>query len=259
MVKGALDGDERATTLVWTDFMRELLLSYGSLRPHDKKAAALLGRLIVSRSETRFPFADAVSPPLSRSKAEFEAIANPSRRTCISRHLVPGSWVQASVTTSHETGQILIEDKDHGFLWRVLDLEDAHISQQLDLYRISTPGAFRSGMGDGFDLPSFPEFLTLLRIQMVSGHSKFINPKFFYWLGDASDRGSNMLISINGTLDHPAATLIVGAFRDELRTTKLSLYALDPYRQNARTPSPKAFEIKIKRRNVLQTDIRFSN
>ncbi|HUQ46797.1 MAG TPA: hypothetical protein VM053_00990 [Gemmatimonadaceae bacterium] len=258
-VQGSLGGDERATKLVWTDFMRELLLSQGYIDRTDNRGAELLAALIAARSVTRFPFADAVPGPLPHSRAEFESIGSPSRRTLVSRRPLPAPWIASAVVTSEVQGQILLDDKNNGLRWRILDLQDPSVSSQMDIYRVTLADAFRSEPQDGFDFPSFAEFLTLLRIQSVEGHTKYISPTNFYWLGDKTDSGGYTLVSLDCTLDNAATSLLVNWVRDEMLSTRIHLYAVNTYRVNQRTRSPRALELRVQRRLLNIPEIVFAN
>ena len=47
--------------------------------------------------------------------------------------------------------------------------------------------------------------------------------------------------------------------REDGKQIKLSLYAIDPYRQSVKSISPRALELKIKRRDIVQHEIVFIN
>jgi hypothetical protein len=257
-VRGSLHGDERAVRLVWTDFMRELLLSHGTLHSDDRRGAELLERLIEAREVTHFPFADPVPAPLPRSKGEFEMIAAPSRRPYISRRPLPLSWVASAVAVSRINGQFLVDDKNNGLRWRILDLESPDVTSQINLYRMSLTDAFKFESTDGFDYPSFAEFLTLLGIQSSQGHTSYINPAQFYWLGDKTDRGGHTMVSLESTMTSAAATLLVSSVRDVNLQTRIHLYAIDPYRLHKNVKIPKALELRVHRRPLATPEIVFT-
>lgn len=158
-VRGSLEGDHFSRSIVWSDFMRELLLSYGALERSDLDGSTMLAHLISSRENTHFPYADPVSAPMIRTRTEIEAIANPSRRSYLSRHSIPPSWIPATVSIRKSTDHILINDENNGLYWRALNTNEGHVSNNLDIYKVSMAEAFRADQTDGFDLPSFPEFL----------------------------------------------------------------------------------------------------
>ena len=254
-VKGSIAGDERATQLVWTDFMRELLLSYGSLRSDDPAGARLLDALFSCRERTLFPFADPVPQTMLRSKAEFEAFAMPSRWSGLPRHVVPTPWMKSVVQTSKRDGYLYVNDSDNGLLWRGADLHETDVQLfQIPMHDVNSEPAL-----DGFGLPSFPEFLTLLRIHQANRHLALLDSRQFYWIGDKSDRGSKMLVSLAKTLDHPGASLICSAAKVEGAQIKLNLYAIDPYRHTVHNTTPRGLELKVKRRDPAQPELVFAN
>lgn len=249
-VRGSLNSDARATKLIWTDLMRELLLSYGGLNPRSQRASDLFDALIEAREVTRFPFADAVPPPSVRTKGEFERIAVPHQSAYIARRTLPSTWLASSVATKKREGLIFVDDKNNGLRWRFLDLSDEDIRTQAELYRVSASGAFSSEATDGYDKPSFAEFLTLLSIQAAEGHEEFIDPARFYWLGDRYDRGGQTIVSINNQLNHPAAVQLVTAVRDSNLSIRLNLYAIDQYRMSRKAGDIKALELYVQRRPI---------
>jgi hypothetical protein len=250
-VKGAISGDSRAATLRWTDFMREMLLSYAYLHPTDQSARNLLDELINARSVTHFPYADQVSQPLTRSKGEFDAIANPGRNVLISRHTFPRSWLKSSFKIERDKSFIYVNDLDHGLYWRVIDLQ---IIDDINLFKVSVFEMTDEKNIDGFSLPSFPEIITLLRIQVSQQKFEFFNPSHFYWVGDKSDSGSRMLFSLRSTLDHPAATLIRSDVKIDGKSVRLNLYALDPYKFHSGYSKPRALEVVVRRREIELLD-----
>jgi hypothetical protein len=121
----------------------------------------------------------------------------------------------------------------------------------LNLYRVGLSDAFRQTITDGFDLPSLPEFLDLIRIDR-SENLGLVSPSDFYWLGDRLDGGKRLLLSLAGTLNHTAAISVLNLVKLHGQNLKLNVYALDPYRLTGRASEPRAFEIKIRRREEFK-------
>jgi hypothetical protein len=253
VVKAALAGQAQCLELVWSDFMRELLLSYGGANPHDLNGAELLRTLIENRSLTRFPYSDALPGPTMRARSELQSIANGSSRySPVHRHSVPEGWLTSSVKVDREIGGFIsLEDHDHGVTWRAPDVRHPAIENELNLYRVGLSDAFRQTITDGFDLPSLPEFLDLIRIDR-SENLGLVSPSDFYWLGDRLDGGKRLLLSLAGTLNHTAAISVLNLVKLHGQNLKLNVYALDPYRLTGRASEPRAFEIKIRRREEFK-------
>ena len=233
-----------------------------SLAGHYQGTASsfsMLAHLISSRENTHFPYADPVSAPMIRTRTEIEAIANPSRRSYLSRHSIPPSWIPATVSIRKSTDHILINDENNGLYWRALNTNEGHVSNNLDIYKVSMAEAFRADQTDGFDLPSFPEFLTLLKIQLHSQSEQYIHPDFYYWLGDRLDGGRPLLLSLNNTLESPSAKLLLNSVRIGNSIIALNLYALDPYRHTVSHGTPRAIELRVRRREYRQNEITFMN
>ena len=156
VVQGSLEGDPRATDLAWTDFMREILLSYGTLKSDDNAAFKLIDSLLAERQTTLFPYADQIPLPTVRSKTEFESLAVPSRRAVISRHAFPSNWLRSSVLISRDQGYLSVQDFDNGLVWRGIDITDQDLSNQINVFKIPMHTVKTEPSPDGFGLPSFP-------------------------------------------------------------------------------------------------------
>lgn len=191
VVKSACEGDDRAYSMPWTPFMKELFISWGHSsigKAHSQRAKEILnsenGRAHIA------PFYDMLSTSAVRGYPDFKQICD-RRSTSTGERIAPAAWRASAITLQKEEDRTIIRDLEYNLNWvfipnyinpeipplgliEVISLQSTHLT-----YRF----------------PSFEQSVTLLE-GLYNVRSAAIKSGIRFVLGDKPGRNTFLIMEI---------------------------------------------------------------
>lgn len=249
VVRGAISTDGRAFDLPWTEFMREIFVSYTRSENYDPdKAEALLVAAFAPTepADVTLPVAEPLPEPDSRTAMDFRGMATSSARRRFGRADLPLELRRMTVRRSTSEGHVYLHDLEYDLIWRVVDTDLKQVGSDYSLYRSSLSDIVAKRFSAGYDLPSFPEFLSLLRLQSVIDLG-IIRDYDFYWIGDRLSKATYMVASLTRTIAGEGITPVLNSVSISETDKRVNLYAVDAYRQRNTLSYLRALELQVRR------------
>lgn len=205
-VVAALKGDMRCFTVEWTDFMKDLLASWGSLgRPDTERISIKLFSQSTAATKLQ-PFAAPLARPKLLSDSELRKIMETSSISTRHSRPLPQAWINAGINVEIQgdpgTPQAYkVEDSTHGLVWMAVDISGVKDLQDVLLYRdpFSRPHQMyspnqKTEVEKFFNrLPSIHEMISLWHSEpYICEQLKIgtlLNQNEIYWLGDTLESG----------------------------------------------------------------------
>lgn len=194
-VRSAIDGDERCFSVPWTDFMKQLFVSWGwteDQQASPERAVEILGRDLTAAEMT--PLSAPLPQPtiVSVSDLTKKRITSYAGRYRNDR-IVP-SWRRQSLGVLREKDSWYIYDREYDLSWRFTDLDSV---AERNIFRHSFADLARmEASGDGFRLPSAAEFISLVDASLAL-NEPFLAEGELYWLGDQLGRARYLVASLS--------------------------------------------------------------
>lgn len=201
-VLAAIDGDPRCFKIFWTDFMRELFVSWGNSqqgqdgRERAKEILALdLSNMGLS------PLSAPLDGPRDYSGRTF--VDSRSRRV----RRIADAWRADSIKMLDAPGQHhrVIEDAEFGLIWEVPHLAD-YDTDEIHIIQSTYVELIKSGMNRR--LASKAQFLSLLEAE-ANLDTELLMRETFLWLGDRIGKRNPIVVSVSaGPLEHGGVKLL---------------------------------------------------
>lgn len=249
IVRAALGGDTRALEVRWTDFMRDIFISFTRSDAYEASSAEELLARAFAVDEPRkvpFPVAEALSEPAVRTKEEFRTLAAAGATRRFDRASLPLQLRRLTVKESASEGFRYVHDLEFDLIWRVIDMDSPLVGSDYSLYRTSFGDLIERKFSGVFELPSFPEFLSLIRLQSVT-EINIVRDYDFYWVGDKLGEATYMIASLSRTLVGEGIVSVLHNAPVSNTEVRLNLYAIDVYRQRNTLTNLRALELRVRR------------
>lgn len=200
-VVAAVDGDDRCLTVFWTDFMRDLFVSWGNTKagaagvPRAKQILAL-DLEAIGLSPLSQPLS-LVANYNAREYTQFNHVA--ARR-------ISKTWREYSTKLVHTSGQRVLQDHEYGLIWVVPpegDYGDPGVRAMTHIQ--ITKGPVSGG------LASRDQFLSLLEAESIAD-ADLIPRDTYLWLGDTVG-GQPVVVSISPQPFEKPGTKLIGSFQ----------------------------------------------
>jgi len=248
LVKVGLEDATCLREIRWTDFMRDVLISYvysadGNSPPGRAAVAQLLDNM--RKTGAHWPLHDPLPGPMTVSRqgilAQAEILASGRRRRPLP------SWLKShAIVVVKNDGVILIHDYERGLLWRFVDPKQAAAREDFDLYRVSASNISSRRYDNGFRLPSCAEFMSLCRIARDT-RSSWISPSELYWLGDQSSFSGYLLASLSPIVAGEGLQhLVVGERLPGMSDTTITVMGIDVRRAGPQFANLRALELQVR-------------
>lgn len=199
-VQSAIDGDERCFDGYWTDFMRDLFVSWGNTEAGEKGVERAKEILKLDLESIGL---SPLSQPLA-GPADYTARAYVQRSRETGRRIA-SSWRSHSIKLMTASGQRVLQDDEYGLVWAVppaSDYGDPSVRAMPHLQAMKSPVA------EG--LASRDQFLSLLEAEYTTG-TDLLPRDTYLWLGDTVG-GQPVVVSVSSqSFELPGARLL-GSF-----------------------------------------------
>ncbi|GEM_PF-2555971 len=192
VVRAAIEGDDRALSVEWTDFMKEVLVSWGHSkagRAHTERASEMLmspgGRANIT------PLYDPLDAAPVKGLPDFQRCAE-RRRTHNGYRLAPADWRASSIDVQNKDGRgiITISDADYDLDWTYVASRDGF--ELVRLLQILEKNK-------DFKPPSYEQFVSLIEGLSISNQD-IIPDGMLFLIGDKPGRRENLLVQLNSDI-----------------------------------------------------------
>ncbi|MDZ4056275.1 MAG: hypothetical protein U1D69_04795 [Polynucleobacter sp.] len=231
IVQGVIAGDRRCYSLLWTDLIKDLLVSWGQIS--DSNSSRLMEMLESDPvvRERLYSLASPLPLPSLRSAANVRDIVK--SRNISRRHsrTIPVSWRNCQYRVEANGGSLqslafVVDDGTHGIRWYVNDTSTIDDVTDRGIFREGYSAILR--LGGKRRLPSLEEVISLWESESHLVRNSPIRQIFdrreVYWLGDSTEAG--MLCCSFGDQSLDGAPLRLVGSRVSDSGDKLHVYEL---------------------------------
>ena len=192
VVRAAIEGDDRALSVEWTDFMKEVLVSWGHSkagRESTERASEMLKS--PSGCANIAPLYDPLDAAPVKGLPDFQRCAE-RRRTQNGYRLAPAEWRGSSIDVQNSEGRgiITIADADYDLDWTYVPTE-----QGFELFRLLQI----FDKNKEYKPPSYEQFVSLIEGLSVSGRDIIPDGRLFL-IGDKPGRRENLVVQLNSDI-----------------------------------------------------------
>lgn len=189
-VLAAIDGDPECFKIFWSDFMRELFVSWGNSEVGKEGNVRAKEILAMDLSELGL---SPLSEPLEKQR-DWSArgfLQNPVRR----KRRISDAWRADSVKLMRTAGlnHRVVEDAEFGLVWDVPHLSD-YGTDEIQIIQLTYVEMVRSGISQR--LASKAQFLSLLEAE-ANLDMELLMRETLYWLGDRIGGRDPIVVSIS--------------------------------------------------------------
>lgn len=199
-VQAAIDGDDRCFDSYWTDFMRDLFVSWGNSDSGNDN---------VGRAQDILKL-DLESMGLSPLSQPLAGPADYSAKNYVQKQLGTGrriaaSWRTHSIKLMNASGQRVLQDDEFGLVWAVPPASEyGEASVRPMSYVEMTKGSVVK------DLASRDQFLSLLEAERIT-NDDLVPRDIYLWLGDTVG-GKPVVVSISAQAFALSGVRVLGSF-----------------------------------------------
>lgn len=195
-VVSALDGEERCFTRPWTDFMREVFVSWGATHCTPSQTARAREILQMDLRPTQLlPLSAPLPVPRVLSTIDLLKNFTTDRRDIKRRRPVPVAWRGINLRVRKEGNVIEIYDFEYNLAWRIVQTLELGDRDEVEVYKHNIAD-LNKRLGYGWRLPSSAEFMSLLEIEKTLNIGSVIDPNYYYWIGDRLGKGRMIVASL---------------------------------------------------------------
>lgn len=197
-VIAAIEGERKCFTVFWSDFMRDIFVSWGNTstgRASISRAKAILSMDLEKLGLS--PLSEPVEGPRDYKANTYLKRSNASRRR------IPKEWRGYSVKINEAAFHRTVQDNEYGLIWEIPkdDPDDDIGIQLLEVADLNTTGLIRT-------LSSKEQIISLIEIEETMGVD-LLPRENFLWLGDRVGKGKQVVVSISAVpIPNDAAKLI---------------------------------------------------
>lgn len=186
-VVAAIGGDARCLEVKWTDFMKQIFISWGYTEAGKRdlvSAEKILTSDLIATS--LLPLSEPPIRPTITSAPDFEAAAARRNAGKGAHRSASGQWRRKSIRISRNTpGMISIQDVEFNLQWYIQDRNYWATEGLISEYRRPVAEIQKLFSGDSeFRLPSYAEFITLVEGASAIGREDMVSDGELYILGD---------------------------------------------------------------------------
>ena len=189
-VLAAIDGDAKCFKTFWSDFMRELFVSWGNSEVALEgvgRAKEILAKDLSSIGLS--PLSEPLEGPRDFSARAF--LQTPARR----RRRISDAWRADSIKLLRHANlhHRVIEDAEFGLVWEVPQLSD-YDTDEIQVIQSTYVQMVRSGMSKR--LASKAQFSSLLEAE-ANLETELLMRETLYWLGDRIGNRNPIVVSVS--------------------------------------------------------------
>ncbi|WP_131368810.1 NACHT domain-containing protein [Caulobacter vibrioides] len=201
-VLSAIDGDPACFKVFWSDFMRELFVSWGNSQQGQSNVVRAKQILAMDLNKLGLsPLSEPLDGPQDYSVRTFiNSRASRQRR-------IADAWRADSIKILSAPNQIhrVIEDAEFGLIWEVPHLSD-YDTDEIQIIQTTHVEMIKTGMSKR--LASKVQFLALLEAE-ASLDMELLMRETFLWLGDRIGKRSPIVVSVSDApLEHSGVKLL---------------------------------------------------
>lgn len=189
-VLAAIDGDPKCFTIFWSDFMRELFVSWGNSEVGPQGVARAKEILSMDLSDLGLsPLSEPMEGQRDWSAKGF--LQKPARR----KRRISDAWRADSIKLLRNANlnRRVVEDAEFGLVWEVPHLGD-YDTDEIQIIQSTYVEVVKSGMSRR--LASKAQFLSLLEAE-ANLNTELIMRETLYWIGDRIGGRDPIVISIS--------------------------------------------------------------
>lgn len=198
-VLSAIDGDPACFEVFWSDFMRELFVSWGNSQHGRDNVARAKQILAMDLNDLGLsPLSEPLDGPQDYSARTFmQARGGRQRR-------IADAWRADSIKVLSAPNRV-IEDAEFGLIWEVPYLSD-YGTNEIQIIQTTYVQMIKNGMDKR--LASKAQFLALLEAE-ANLDMELLMRETFLWLGDRIGKRNPIVVSVSATaLEHVGVKLL---------------------------------------------------
>lgn len=208
VVLGAIDGDNRAIEVQWTDFMKELLVSWGHSDAGFEKSSRAQEMLISPSGRANItPLYDPLDARPVRGLPDFERCAA-RRQTLNGFRIAPPEWRASAISIQDLSGHglIKISDADYDLDWFYVERTALNLYTEYDMKLVELLKFFEGNPGKR--APSYEQFVSLLEGLHSVGRDLLPDGKLFL-IGDKPGRYEHLLVQLNSEISSGSSLKVI--------------------------------------------------
>lgn len=196
-VWSAIDGSDNCLDVKWTEFMKEIFVSWGYT---EEGAAGLVQAERILSADLRatglLPLSDAPTPPTSAP--DFESAATRRAVTRKNRRSATALWRVNSIQIREQQFSTFVFDLEFNLKWLLTDRAALQEAGMGATYLKTIAQEQQSFLNDAtYRSPSYAEFVTLIEGLEAIGRAELLPDNVLYLLGDKLGDRRHLLASLN--------------------------------------------------------------
>lgn len=196
-VVAAISGESSCFSHPWTNFMREVFVSWGTT--HTSPAQIERAREILQldlRKSQLLPLSAPLPGPRVISPIDLLKNFTSERRDIKRRRPVPAAWRLTNLRYTKSNNVLHLFDLDYNLAWKVVQTMELGRREDVEIYKHNTADLNRR-LKNSWRLPSSSELMSLLEAERTLNIGTLIDPGHFYWIGDRLSKGRLIVASLS--------------------------------------------------------------
>jgi len=199
-VQSAIDGDDRCFESYWTDFMRDLFVSWGN---SDAGSENVIRAQEILKLDLESMGLSPLSQPLA-GPSDY-TLKNYTQKQLGTGRRIAASWRTHSIKLMNAGGQRVLQDDEFGLVWAVPPASEyGEASVRPMSYIEMAKGSVLK------DLASRDQFLSLLEAERITCED-LVPRETYLWLGDTVG-GKPVVVSISPQAFALSGVRVIGSF-----------------------------------------------
>lgn len=219
VVRAAIAGDKRALLWPWSEFMRQLFISWGYYR-HTPEDLAIAKGLLTSEEATGsiLPLADYWALPPKAGMPNFKLSATRRLDEKGTGRLAIPQWRAAAIWVSKDNNDIVVEDREFYLKWHAsLGTSGDDGTVLMSLLHVQQIAERTPRLR----LPSYDEFISLVEGLDSVGQSKLLGDQILFPISDKPGEKRHLLVSLGKVKDIPTLAKVLDRERSVSATDRI--------------------------------------
>jgi len=211
-VVSAIEGDAQCFTMVWTDLMRELFVSWGGTKTGLGNLSRAQEMLSLDLEKLGLsPLSSPLPTPRTVSASSFLG-GLPEKGLLRTARKIPYEWRSESLRFSRAPGVLSLRDLQYDLIWRLPDLG---MFDEVATLGMTYADVVKTEVSN-FRLPSLEEFASLVEAEAAL-EKDLIHKEGFIWLGDQLGRQRYVVASVSSDQIQNEAVRLLGRYEGRAR------------------------------------------
>lgn len=183
-VKAAIEGQDSCFDRKWTEFMREIFISWGQSDQSEQgleRADTILN--LDLRSTEILPLQSALPSARQIPLLDFDRLAK-FRRQSKALIQIPAHWRKHSLRLSINDGLSLVYDLCYDLRWEIVHTKS---NEEYNIFRQTMPEYIKRS-NSNYKLPSIEQFISLVESESQFKDTVIVDKNERYWIGDITSK-----------------------------------------------------------------------